>query len=109
MPLFAVGWRCAVERVRLRDAWQVGNGRCLFEGRSLENPDFSETVTFGSFRLERQLLFRVSRQPKNFTIAIFSVVVTGRLGAEQLIAQRRVSHKRKRICESDRGVEYGTV
>ena len=91
------------------DAWHVGNGRRLFTGRSLENPDFSGTVAFGSFRLERQLLFRVSNQPKNFTIAIFSVVVTGRLGAERLIAQRRVYHKRNGICESNRGVEYGTV
>ena len=36
-------------------------------------------------------------------------VVTDGLGAERLIAQRRVYHKRKGICENNRGVEYGTV
>ena len=35
--------------------------------------------------------------------------VTGRLGAERLIAQRRVYHKRKSICENNRDVENVTM
>ena len=37
------------------------------------------------------------------------ITVTGDRGAERLIAQRRVYHKRKAICENKRGVENVTV
>ena len=35
--------------------------------------------------------------------------VTGELGAERLIAQQRVWHGKRGICDATLGVEYGTV
>ena len=42
-------------------------------------------------------------------LAIYTIVVTGRQGAERLIAQRRVYYNRMGICEKNRGVENVTV